>query len=754
MKTNASKSMPWEGIVLVRTERSRDPKGFGGVIFGGYHVNEQGEKLTKHRIAVDCYSRKLPSKDSVQPWEFWYVKGEAREVFEEVRPGVKIPTIRVTASSLHMVRHRGDIIVEILSKGKKFKGVAETKARALWTRFGEKLYDILDAGCTTSLKEVLTPTTADKVAEGWQAYYDGKVIAFLHKYGFKAKLSRKVLEFYGKDTEALLEDDPYRLLAFMGSWSATDKLARRVYSLAEDSDVRLRAAIEESLYSALKDKSTAATLPDLRDKLSEVLRVLRNDAATEVLVDKALALGETNGSYLVTPEGLYQAVGPHIMEKTVSDRLKRLLDESDPDPSSVMSIATDADINRLIADYENRHQIALNPEQHQAVLNSVKNRFSIITGGAGTGKTTVLKCLYFVLSNLGYGAVQMALAGKAAKRMREATGGKESHTIAGFLSKSEKIINDHGAHTYYVIDESSMLDIPTTYRIMKRLPGNIRLLMVGDPYQLQPIGPGLVFQILVDNPRVPQVTLTEIKRQADTTGIPSFAAEIRKKQWPSMNAPGVKFIECDDHQIMPQVIGLFTRDPYNTQVICARVATVESANEACQDTLNATGKPIRILGSTGDLCGLRLREDDRVIFTKNDWDRGVMNGDIGTLTAAFDEPDDSPDDDPIVGRTLVDGVDQPVFLSDVEWDDPRLELGYAITCHKAQGSQFPKVIVPIMNSLDAKGEITCPILDMTWIYTAITRAEHEVILVGHKKTAETAVKMGCRWAARTVGLKI
>ncbi|GFO62117.1 ATP-dependent RecD-like DNA helicase [Geomonas paludis] len=746
---------PWEGIVLVRSERSRDPKGFGGILFGGYHVNELGEKLTKHRIAVNCCSRKLPSKDSVQPWEMWHIKGRAKEVFEDVRDGIKVPTIRVTASDLHMVRHRGDIIVEILMKSKRFTGVGETKARELWSRFGERLYDILDAGCTASLAEVLTPKKAAEVAEGWRAYYDGKVIAFLHKYGFPAKLARKVLDFYGKNAEVYLKDDPYRLLAFLGDWAKTDRLARREFSISEDAEVRLRAAIEEALYRALKDKSTAVRLDTLREKLNNILRVPRNDAATEMLVDNALGVGETNGSYLITPDGLYQAVGPFIMEQTVRDRLKRLLDEPDPEPSMIMSVATDADIDRLISEFEAaNHPITLNPEQRQAVFTSAKNRFSIITGGAGTGKTTVLKCLYHVLMGLGYSAVQMALAGKAAKRMREATGGKESHTIAGFLSKADDIIGSHSAHTYYVIDESSMLDIPTIYRIMRRLPDSIRLLMVGDPYQLQPIGPGLVFQLLVGTPRVPQVTLTEIKRQADTTGIPSFAAEIREKRWPTVNAPGVKFIECDDNQIIPQVLGLFTRDPEKTQVICARVATVKTINEACQDAVNDTGKPIRIFGPTGDLSGLRIREGDRIIITENDWERGVMNGDIGTLTAAFDEPEDSPDDDAVVGRALVDGVDQPIYRSDVEWDEERLELGYAITCHKAQGSQFPKVIVPIMNSLNTDGEITCPILDMTWIYTAVTRAEHEVILVGHRPTAEKAVEMGGRWVTRTVGLSI
>lgn len=744
---------PWEGIVLVRTERSRDPKGFGGVLFGGYHVNEQCEKLTRHRISVSCCSRYLPSKDSVQPWELWYIKGQGEEVFEKVREGLNIPTIRVKASSLHMVRHRGDIIVEILIKSKRFKGVGESKARELWSRFGERLYAILDAGCITSLTEVLTTQKAAEIAEGWRFYYDGKVIAFLHNNGFPAKLARKVLEFYGKETETRLKDDPYRLLAFMGDWSKTDRLARRVYSLAEDSEVRLKAAIEEVLYRTLKDKSTAVQQDVLRKKLNAILRVPRNEAATEALVNKAMSLGETNGSYLIIRDGLYQAVGPFIMEQTISERLNRLLNEPDTEPSMFMSAVTDVDIKRLISEFETKHLITLNPEQHQAVLSCVKCRYSIITGGAGTGKTTVLKCLYYVLKEMGYGAVQMALSGKAAKRMREATG-KESHTIAGFLAKAEDIINIHGVHTYYVIDESSMLDIPTTYRIMKALPDNIRLLMIGDPYQLQPIGPGLVFQKLVGNQRVPQVTLTEIKRQADTTGIPSFAADIRTKHWPSMNAPGVKFIECDDHQIMRQVVGLFTRDPENTQVICARVVTVKSANEACQHAVNTTGRSIRILGSTGDLSGLSIREGDRIIITRNDWERGVVNGDIGTLTAVFDEPEDSPDDDPIVGRALVDGVDQPVFLSDVNWDEPGIELGYAITCHKAQGSQFPKVIVPIMNSLDVDGRITCPILDLTWLYTAITRAEYEVILVGHRPTAEKAVEMGSRWATRTVGLSI
>jgi len=744
---------PWEGIVLVRSERVRDPLGYGGLIFSGYHVNERGEKLTEKRIAVQCNSRLLPHKGSIQPWEFWHVKGLSTEGYIEVN-GHTIAEIRIKAAALHMVRHGGEIIVEVLANSGKFKGVGVTKARELWIRFGERLYDILDAGCTTALAEVLTATRATEVAEAWQLYADGKFIAFLHNHGFPAKLSRKVLEFYGKSAETLLAENPYRLLAFMGSWTKTDHLAQRVYGVAADADVRLKAAIEEALYSSLKDKSTAVGLDTLRDKLNRIFRASRNPETIRHLINSALSLGESNGAYLVRADGLYQAVGPFIMERTISDNLETLLNEPDPEPSLIMSSSTPSGVNQLITEFETANGIDLNKEQREAVCTCVANRFSIITGGAGTGKTTVLKCLYHVLNALGYGVVQMALAGKAAKRMREATGGKESHTIAGFLAKSADTVTTHGPHTYYVIDEASMLDIPTTYRIIKRLPNTIRLVMVGDPYQLPPIGPGLVFQLLVGNQVVPQVTLTEVKRQDDSTGIPSFATEIRNQVWPSINAPGVSFIDCKDHEIIMEVLDLFTQDPDRTQVICTLNSTVEAVNKACQDVENDTGRPIRIFGSTGELCGLRIREGDRVIFTRNDWERGVMNGDMGIVTAAFDEPLDSTDDNPIVGRALVDDVDQPIYKSDVDWDDPGLALGYAITCHKGQGSQFPRVIVPIKNSIAADGSIKCPILDMTWLYTAITRAEHEVILVGHKPTAERAVKSGSRWSKRTVGLSI
>ena len=757
MTTSSTKTTPWSGTVLARSERSRDPMGFGGVIFSGFHVNDKGDKQSTQRIVVRCKARLLPGKDAVQSWEFWHVEGDAEEGFIEVN-GVRIPEVRVEAARLHMVRHSGAIIVDILAHSSRFKGIGETKARELWSRFGERIYDILDTGCVEALAEVLTPAVAATVAEAWQLYAEGRFVAFLQNHGFPVSLARKVVEFYGKNAEALLLEDPYRLLAFSGSWAKVDALAQSVYGVALDAKVRLKAAIEEALYMGLNDKSTAADLKSLKERLHRVLHIPKQNDATNELIDKALAQGESNGAYLITPQGLYQAIGPFIMERTVADRLKNLINQPDPEPSLILSSAAADDIERLIGEFESKNGFALNREQREAVRLCVGNRFAIITGGAGTGKTTVLKCLYHVLKSLGYSAVQMALAGKAAKRMREATG-MESHTIAGFLAKASDIIEAHGAHTYYVIDESSMLDLLTAYRIMKRLPDTVRMVMVGDPYQLPPIGPGLVFQKLVGLPKVPQVTLTEVKRQKDTTGIPTFAAEVRKRSWPAGDMTGVKFIECSDDEIMPTVLGLYVQDPERTQVICAvnscSRAGVDTVNAACQAETNGKGRPIRVRGCNGHLCDIGIRENDRVIFTRNDWERGVMNGDIGTVIAAFDEPEEYfADVDPVVGMALVDGVELPVHLSDLDEEEPSLTLGYAITCHKGQGSQFPRVIVPIKNALGHEGNITSRILDLTWFYTAITRAEQEVILVGCRKTAERAVKMGSRWQERVVGLSL
>jgi len=745
---------PWSGTVYIRTVRSDNPLGYGGAIFYGHHVNERGEKLTREGVQVKV-PQKLLNGFKPEPYQFWEVKGAAAEVTEK-RGSYDVTEIQVEATELVMTACNGKVVREILAYSDRFRGIGESKANDLWIAFRDKLYDILDEGNVAELERVLTRDAAVRLADAWSHYANGRFISYLQKHGFPSMLARKFLDRHGKRAREMLEDDPYRLLSYEGNWQKVDHLATRVFGLVPDDPRRLSGAVEEALYSITRTQDTAATPEKAREKLRRLLIVNGNSAETGRLMDAAMSLAKTNGSYLVTPEGLYQTVGPYVMEATVANRIAGFVSENDPQLSLLLAGTTSARIYALIDDYEAESDVTLTHEQRAAVHMSVAERFSVITGGAGTGKTTVLKALYYVLAKVGYGIVQMALAGKAAKRMREATG-KESHTIAGFLNNAEKIIGEHGAHTYYVIDEASMLDLKTAYRIFQALPDNVRMVLVGDPYQLPPIGAGLVFHKLVVTQSIPKVSLTVVKRQDSSTGIPSFAADIRKGAWPTKGVPGVRIEQCSDAEIMSKVLELYMQDKERTQIICAirnnGTAGVDSANMACQSAANASGRPIRIRGFNGNLAATKFREGDRIIFTRNDWEREVMNGSMGTIVEALDAPASIDEGEaPVVGMALVDDVEVPILLTDV-FGDPILDHGYAVTCHKAQGSQFPRVIVPVHRQVSRCGDLRSRILDLTWVYTALTRAECEVIFVGCEETIRKAVEAGPRWHQRVVGLE-
>jgi exodeoxyribonuclease V alpha subunit len=475
----------------------------------------------------------------------------------------------------------------------------------------------------------------------------------------------------------------------------------------------------------------------------------------------ALAVGNSNGAFVRTQGGkLYHRLGTLLMEKLVANRVASMICEPDASPSIFMAGLTPDRIEELICQYENKESqqpykkaYALNDEQRKAVNLSLRNRFSVITGGAGTGKTTVLKCFYATLDVLGYSVIQMALSGKAAKRMNEATG-RNARTIAGFLRKTQDLLNEHGQNTYLVVDEASMLDLQTTFRIFSRLPNHIRVVFVGDPHQLPPIGAGIIFQILVGMLGVPQVELKVVKRQEGSTGIPQFAFEIRNHRWSTPDYAGVRFVDCSNLGIKAKMLELYAEAPESTQILCAvkhcAMSGVEAVNWECQKLHNASGRPIRVLDMNGNLCPVLFREGDRIIFLKNDWERGTMNGSFATIIEAFDQVDG--EDNPIVGYALLESDKNeeevvPIYLSDLDYHDPGITLGYATTVHKAQGSQWPRVIVPIKEDRNRRSLI----MDCTWVYTAITRGVKEVIFVGDQLTAEQIVKAPPRVHERCVG---
>jgi exodeoxyribonuclease V alpha subunit len=700
----------------------------------------------------------------IQEWDFWHVAGPATErIIQQDKYTRK--ELYIEATEMYMVQPNGDLLLKYLTESPKFRGtgVGQEKFRNLWSLYGQNLITILDAGHSEKLigYRLLTNKTAAKLMNVWQEHVPVRFIAFLQCNRFPVKLGACVVNFYGQESESKMNDDLYRLLSFGAKWKDVDALAQRVFGVMPDDERRLAGAVEAILTQKFKGKHTATPADTVKKDLAKYLKVDGDKERTAQLVNRALEVGNSNGAFVKTQDGkLYHRLGTLLMEKLVADRIATMIREPDNSPSIFMAGLNPTRVEELISHYEKmerkeqgKETSELNEEQRMAVNVSLMNRFTVVTGGAGTGKTTVLKCLYAALDALGYSVIQMAQSGKAAKRISEATGHK-AFTIAGFLQKAKDLLKEHGKFTYLVIDEASMLDLQTTFCIFSRIPDHIRIVLAGDPHQLPPIGSGLVFQTLIGMPGVPQVELKVVKRQENSTGIPQFAFEIRNHRWSTPDCSGVRFIDSSNLDIKAKMLELFAEAPESTQILCAvkhcGMSGVEALNLECQKLYNVDGKPIRVCDMNGNLASMPYRVGDRIIFLKKDWERGTMNGSFATIVEAFDQ--DVNDENPIVGNALLESDKSeetvvPIYLSDIDPHDPSIMLGYATKVRKAQGSQWPRVIVPIKSNKNGRSAI----MDCSWVYTAITRGEKEVILVGDQGTVEDIVMAPPRAHERCVG---
>jgi len=723
-----------EQTLRVTSVRSQNPRGFGGCIFSAKPIDDHGRVLDATGYFVVKAASGTLGGCRVEPGQWWKVAGEPSKRLLEVN-GYRVTETQLEASSAVLLQPSGEHIVAFMADSPAFEGIGQVKARKLWEAFGDDLYKHLDAGDVSALATVLTPESAAQVTQAWAKHGDSRTLQWLQTQGFDLALGRKVLQFFGRDTAQKLEEDPYRLLSFCATWRQADALARSHFDVQLDDPRRLKGAIEEACYRVFAAGHTSM----LTSKLMEVLQgVLGSQTATfrwRNLIPAALSQGLSNGSFVVGLHGV-QPLGALVMERQVAAAVVDRLQAATPP-----LLSTD-DIDELLLAYEKAEGIELNPRQFDAVHLAATKPFALITGGAGVGKTTVLKALYGVYDRAGITIIQLALAGRAAKRMQEATG-RPASTIASFLRAVKEGSLDE--RHVVVVDEASMLDIITMSRLCVLLGRAPRLLLVGDPAQLMPVGPGLVLHALIQVPQVPVAQLTVVKRYGGA--IAAAAASIRDGRWPELpNDPGadIAFIPCPARAAGPgaagiseMVLQLYRQDPANTQVLCARrngADGTKGLNALCQATLTATAKPVLVWDERHDAyarVGFHL--GDPVLCTRNLWDRGLQNGSLGVVAQVDDEP-----------QTLTDegGNVTGLVLAWVEWDDGErrpitedmlddLELGYAITVHKAQGSQWPRIIVPLTGNR---------LLDRTLVYTAVTRAQRQVMLLGDEAAAKAAVE--------------
>ena len=608
--------------------------------------------------------------------------------------------------------HSGDLIVRFLATDPAFEGIGVARASKLREVFGDDLARVLGGGDVELLAGVLGRERAETLAVAWQEHLaKADVVVWLSEQGFDPYLGAKAIRFWGAGALGTLRSNPYVMLA-IASWDRVDTAAR-VLGFSRGHPCRSVAGVEAAAYRRLDRSHTWTAAGDLEAAAARTLGVGIKDARAAV----ALAIDE--GALVQVGDG-YQPVGAHVMEKFVADRVAGMLR---PGAGHEDLLVGRRAVTKSLAVGEtgaSHAGIDLTAEQEGAVGMALTSPISLLLGGAGVGKTSTLAAIHRASERCGVSVLQMALSGRAAMRMREATG-RGATTIAGFLRACERGRVRPGPDCLVVVDEASMLDLPLFYSILRRIGLGSRVLLVGDPYQLPPIKFGLTFHLLAGTAGIPKVELTRVHRQAAETGIPPVAHAIRNGRAPDVPAyraglrRGVSFLECGEQEAVHAITDVLSDlgDAGGETRVLTPVRKGAAGLEAINEHLH------RIMSAGQEYLAERsLAVGDPVMFTRNDYSRDLQNGSLGRMMG-FPVPE--------VGEVNFDG--RRVSLAGA--DLVNLALAYCLTVHKAQGSQFRRIVMPVF---------AARILDRTLVYTAVTRATEQVVLVGDRAAFTAAVE--------------
>lgn len=480
------------------------------------------------------------------------------------------------------------------------------------------------------------------------------------------------------------------------SFADIDKLVKLAkFEMADDDHRRLSAAVEIAIRKEVEKGHTYTTQANLRSYLAKLLH------DTELVI-KAFKAGYCNAQYILNPDtGTYHPTAQLLMENVVAKRLKALASQKN---------LYDETANSAFTSVMSELHYELTDKQIQAVRTCLDNAVSCITGGAGTGKTTVLRTALRAYHQMGFEIHAIALSGRAAMRLHESIGFKTS-TIAKLLREAPLELTPEKQKQLLIIDEASMIDLPTMYRLVNHVHPSVRIIYTGDPDQLPPIGCGKVLADIVLSKGIANTMLDIVKRQKGSTGIPEYSKLINQGLVPEELSTGaINFYETKNDEIAQVCSQLYQQSPENSRVMAPTKALVADINKLIQESVNPEGCRLEF-EINGEIFFQNLKLNDAILFTQNHFDKGIQNGSLGTLTSVISSGESYGEVTLDTGDTIK--VTQSVLDC--------MELGYAITLHKAQGSQFPRIIIALQ-----KGRI----VDKAWLYTAITRAEAEVHIVG------------------------
>ncbi len=606
------------------------------------------------------------------------------------------------------------------------KGIGPVFARRLVEKFGDKTLEIIERH-PEKINEVegIGPVRVRQIVKAWEDQKQIRdVMIFLQSHGVSPTYAIKIFKQYGDKTISIVNENPYRLATdiYGIGFRTADRIAQNM-GIDPNSQVRAEAGILHVLNELVEEGHCFYYREPLIEKAQEILSIDGPilDQALDSLARAQRIVIEERAERPVYLRQLYTA------ETEVAQRLVDLVSR----PVEAQEISLD----RAFQQAEEMGAIHLAIGQREALEKSLACRVLVITGGPGTGKTTVLKSIVQVHETTGSRVLLGAPTGRAAKRLSEATG-HDAKTIHRLLEYSPR----HGRFQrnqhrplntgLVIIDEASMIDIALMYHLVLALPPEGSLILVGDVDQLPSVGPGSVLRDVIESKRIEVVRLTEIFRQAQTSLIVVNAHRVNGGDFPYFEKSGRSdfyFIDREEpekaletikylcHKRIPEGFGFHPVD--DIQVLSPMhkgIIGVSNLNRELQALLNPRGESLQRGEST-------FRIGDKVMQIRNNYERDVYNGDIGRIVSI----------DHLNRELEVRFEDHPVVYPFGDLDE--IVLAYATSVHKSQGSEYPAVVVPILTQHYV-------MLQRNLLYTAITRAKRLVILVGTKKALSIAIK--------------
>ncbi|MCK9479425.1 MAG: ATP-dependent RecD-like DNA helicase [Firmicutes bacterium] len=641
-----------------------------------------------------------------------------------------------------MPKEKSDIL-KYLSSG-VIKGVRQATAEKIINKFGEKALEVI-AHSPEQLAQIkgISPKKAAQIGESYSLQLGAQdIIIFLQKYGISAAYAVRVHNHFGGASVDVVKNNPYVLAqeVYGIGFKTADKIAINM-GVALNSPARIKAAISFTLWEGALNGHTYLPRNVLIRNTCNLIGV--DSGECDAVISSMLFSGMLMEEKLPTTQAIYQPA-LHFSEKQAALLLTKIAQVGFNDSR----LTADSIINEM----EKEHNIKLAYHQKEAVYSSLENGAVVITGGPGTGKTTIIKAIKKVMEGLGKKIALAAPTGRAAKRISEVCG-MEAKTLHRLLevgfSEDEKDLKFNRDDknplqcSVLIVDEMSMVDIVLFHSLLKAVAMGTRLIMVGDSDQLPSVGAGIVLSDIISSGAIHTVSLTEIFRQAKESMIVVNAHKINSGQYPVLNKKNSDFFlvsRQSGQEVLQSIIELcksrlpatYRYDPVSQIQVLTPTRKgptgVNALNEQLQKALNPPNKNKR----EKLFRAVTFREGDKVMQIKNNYQAewkgisddsegiGVFNGDIGRIEAIDTK-----------NETITVIFDDKIAVYDFMRLD-EIDLAYAVTVHKSQGSEFDAVVMPMY-------PIAPMLQNRNLLYTAITRARELVVLVGRDEVIKTMV---------------